>query len=77
MEKGTQLPNGLIYLDMIWFSNLKDDYGLLKCKNSQGQVKFYIGMAPGANEERDICYIACNGAKVDYKLIFNFLSKVE
>jgi len=75
MEKGTQLPNGLIFLDMIWFSNLKGSFGLLKSKNSQGQVKLHIGMVPGKNEDIDICYIAANGTKVDYKLIFTFLSR--
>ena len=77
MEKGTQLPNGLIYMDIIWFSNMKGSLGLLKSKNSQDQVKLYIGMVPGKNEDADICYIACNGARVDYKMIFTFLSKVE
>lgn len=77
MEKGDQLPNGLFFLDIIWFSYSKGSFGLLKAKRDSGQVKFYLCPVPGVNEYADICYIACHGAKVCYKDIFTFLSKVE
>ena len=71
-----------VILDAIWLSapacvaNGYGTMGIVKTRNDVGQVKFYIGHGQGCAELDDAQYIAAHGAKLDPKIITDFLKEV-
>jgi hypothetical protein len=51
-------------LDSFWFSPMASPIiGIVKCENKIGEIKYYIGTAPGKDQMMDAKHISENGAK--------------
>ena len=56
-------------LDVCWFSS-NNTIGIVATKNEMGEIKFYVGLGNGFDEEVDCQHIANYGGKI-YPQIFN------
>ena len=57
--------------DTYWYSCLAGLIGIVECEDEiTKEIKYYIGIAYGANKEADARYIQQNGARLYPKILF-------
>lgn len=58
-------------LNTYWYSTLAGLIGIVECEDAiTKEIKYYIGIAYGANEEADARYIQKNGSRIYPEIMF-------
>lgn len=72
------IHNNQELVDVLWFNTRKGTQGLVKCKDlTTKEIKFYLGIGEGSDEDEDIKRIIDWGAKFPKSLILNFFEVGE
>ena len=63
-------------IDITWFTT-EHTIGIVVIKNEVGQLKAYIGVGKGGDEEQDTKYIFENGARIHKDQLQQIINKLE